>query len=273
MPSPHAPWEDSAEFTIGLKPISLANWLEGGETDPAARKDALLAAAGEAVWAETAGSRPGQVEALEMVEAALGRTIDPAGRPPLLAAARQVADDLCLMEPTDGAWRLTALSLSAGSFFSAGEVIGKDLAALHGPVTGFGKRLLPRVVRVFHGLREGLLLERRNWSLVNSGALHAPDPLPLRARIGAIPPAAAGSELFLRVERQTLRRLPRTGGALFTIRVWLTPLAELAAEPQRLHRFADAWGRAHPDFRAYKRLELYDDLVAGFLAAHLPGDT
>ena len=32
------------------------------------------------------------------------------------------------------------------------------------------------------------------------------------------------------------------------------------------------WRAAHPDFRAYKCLDLYDDLVAGFLAAHLPGD-
>jgi hypothetical protein len=31
----------------------------------------------------------------------------------------------------------------------------------------------------------------------------------------------------LRVERQTLRRLPRSGAIVFTIRVYMTPLAEL----------------------------------------------
>jgi hypothetical protein len=31
----------------------------------------------------------------------------------------------------------------------------------------------------------------------------------------------------LRVERQTLRRLPRSGAVVFTIRVYLTPLKEL----------------------------------------------
>ena len=276
MPPPptlrRAPWEDACEFTIGLKPIPLAEWLEGGEADPAGRKDALLATAGAKVWAETPASRPAQAEALSMVEAALERSIEPDGRPPLYAAAREVADDLCLMEHVDGAWRLSALSLSAGSFFTAHEVIGRDLAALHGPVTGFDQRLLPRVTRVFHGLRDGLVLERRNWSLVSSPDLHAPDPAPMRAAIGAIGPAAAGAELRLRVERQTLRRLPRTGGALFTIRVWLTPLAELAGDPPRLARFAEAWARTHPDFRAYKRLDLYDDLVAGFFAAHIPKD-
>ena len=202
-----------------------------------------------------------------MVGQALGTPVEAGGRPPLLAAARQVADDLCLMEHRDGAWRLTALSLCAGSFFTASQVIGRSLSELHDPVTGFEDRLLARVTRVFHGLREGLVLERRNWSVVSSPELHAPDPAPMRAAIPDIDPARAADRLFVRCERQTLRRLPRTGGVLFTIRVWIDPLSAIAAEPGRLARFAQAWRTAHPDFRAYKRLELYDDLVAAIIDA------
>jgi hypothetical protein len=69
----------------------------------------------------------------------------------------------------------------------------------------------------------------------------------------------------VRVERQTLRRLPRTGAALFTIRVWIDPLESLAADPPRLAAFADAWRSASPAFRAYKRLYLYDELVEALL--------
>lgn len=261
----HRPWETAADFTIGLKPIPIAAWLEGGEADPATRKDALLAAHPGLVWAEAQGSRPGQGEALEMVEAALGPAPAPPGLPPLYAAARRVPDDLCLMEKRDGAWRLTALSLSAGSFFTAEAVIGRSLAELHAPVTGFAEGLLGRVQRIFEGLRPGLVLERRNWTLLNSADLHTPSPVPIRARIGAIAPADAGRVLQLRVERQTLRRLPRTGGALFTIRVWLAPLESLADEPARPAAFATAWRTAPAAFRAYKRLDLYDGLVEGFL--------
>ena len=71
--------------------------------------------------------------------------------------------------------------------------------------------------------------------------------------------------LNLRVERQTLRRLPLTGGALFTIRVWLAPLDSLRDDPARLAAFARAWRAATPELRAYKRFDLYDDLVEGFL--------
>ena len=61
MPIRHAPWADAPpDFAIGLSPIDEAAWLEGGEDDPAARKDPLFEQARALVWAETEGSRPGQ---------------------------------------------------------------------------------------------------------------------------------------------------------------------------------------------------------------------
>jgi hypothetical protein len=263
----HAPWAEHADFAIGLKPIAEAAWLEGGEADPAARKDALMARHPDLVWGETEGSRPAQAEALEMVARASGGPAGAQGRPPLLAAARLVPDDLCLMERRDGAWRLTALSLCAPTFFSVPQVLGMSLAELHAPVDGFSERFLARVQRLFDGLREGLVLERRNWTVLNSDEGFIPDPAPMRARIPAIAPACAGRALFLRVERQTLRRLPATGGALFTIRVWRDPLAALAADRARLAAFARAWRQAAPAFRRYKRFALYDPLVETFLRA------
>lgn len=264
----HAPYEEAADFTIGLRPIPEASWLESGEADPAARKDPLTAAHRDIVWGETEGSRPGQAEAAELIAAALGAPLDGEDLPPLLAAARRVPDDLVLMEKTGGQWRVSALSLCAPTFFTAHEVIGRALGDIHGPVHGFADRFLTRVVRIFDGLRPGLVLERRNWSVVNSSETFTPDSAPIRAGIADIDLARAGAELFVRVERQTLRRLPSTGGALFTIRVWLSPLDDLASDPPRLAAFARAWREATADFRAYKRLALYDELVTGFLGAH-----
>jgi hypothetical protein len=263
----HRPWEEAHDFSIGLKPIPVEAWLEGGEAEPWRRKDPLFAGARALVWAETAGSRAAQAEVLALVEEALGAGEAEPDLPPLYAASRRVADDLCLMEKRDGEWRLSALSLSAGSFFTASEVIGKSLAELHGPVNGFSDRFLTRVRRIFEGLRPDLVLERRNWTVLNSPALHTPSAAPIRARIGEIAPAEAGRALSLRVERQTLRRLPETGGALFTIRVWVAPLAEVAEDEARLAAFAHAWRSATPEFRAYKRFDLYDALVEAFLAS------
>lgn len=48
------------------------------------------------------------------------------------------------------------------------------------------------------------------------------------------------SVVLMRVERETLRRLPRTGAVVFTIRTYLTPLEELALEPGVPGRLASA---------------------------------
>ena len=268
QPIAHAPWADAPpDFAIGLRPIGVDAWLEGGEADPAARKDPLFAAHRELVWAETEGSRAGQAEILELVKAS-GAVVEPRpDLPPLYAAARAVADDLCLMEARDGEWRLTALSLCAGTFFTAAEVIGKPLAGLHAPVPGFADRFLVRVVRIFDALREGQVLERRNWTVMAGDDLFAPDGDAVRARIAGIAPEDAGAALFVRSERQTLRRLPTGGGLVFTIRVWRHPLAALDRDPARRTAFARAWRGAAADFRAYKRLGAYDGLVEAHLRA------
>jgi hypothetical protein len=266
--APHAPYADApgGDFAIGLRPIEAAAWLEGGDPDPAGRKDALMAVEPAFVWGETPGSRPGQAEVLALVRAA-GIAAPDDGRAPLLTASRAVADDLCLMEKREGEWRLAALSLCAPSFFTAEDAIGKSLAELHAPVPGFAERFGKRVTRVFDGLREGLILERRNWSVLNTDALYTPDPAPYRAKIADIRPEDAGTAVFVRMERQTLRRLPSTGGVLFTIRVWRHPLAALDQDPIRRKAFAAAWRTATTDYRAYKKLALFDPLVEAFLRA------
>ena len=261
----HAPYADAAaDFAIGLRPIEPADWFEPGDADPA-RKDALLASEGAAVWGETEGSLPGQSEVLDLVAAATRATPE-GGLPPLWAASRLVADDLCLMEKRDLGWTLTAVSLCSGSFFTAADALGKSLGELHGPVPAFGDRFLGRVGRIFDGLAPATIVERRNWTVVNTDGLYLPRSAPIRERIGEIGAADAAEALFVRVERQTLRRLPNTGGVIFTIRVWRHPLSALRDQPERLAAFAEAWRTATPEFRAYKGLHLYDELIEAFLA-------
>ena len=47
------------------------------------------------------------------------------------------------------------------------------------------------------------------------------------ARFAHVSAANAGETLFVRCERQTLRRLPETGAVLFTIGIAVAPLARL----------------------------------------------
>lgn len=263
----HRPWEAPPhDFSIGLKPVPEALWLEGGDAE-AERKATLLAAHKRMVWGELDGSRPGQEEVLALVEDAVMQTA-PSDMPPLWAASLFCADDLCLMEKRNGAWTLTALSLCSPTYFTAEEDLGKDLSALHGPVPGFGDRFLSRVSRIFDSLPENSIVERRNWTVTTSDEAYLPSSEPIRRSLADIPKEDAGERLFIRVERQTLRRLPKTGGVLFTIRPWRNRLADLSEDPEALQAFAAAWRGATEDFRAYKGLASYDSHIEAFLASH-----
>lgn len=264
------PWAGPPGFGIGLRRIDPGAWLEGGEARPWRRKDALLKRVPGRVWGEVVGSRPGQAEAAGLVASALDVRISGPDLPPLLRAARRIPDDLVLMERRDGDWSVTALSLCAGSFFTADEALGRSLAELHGPVPGFVDILLLRVRRIFDNLPPDTVVERRNWTVSPLGDLHAPDAAAARARAARQRPGASGRGLFLRCERQTLRRLPRTGGVLFTIRIHKTPLRSLALQPSALAAFARAWAEAPPDFRRYKGLSAVSGGVEAFLQASLP---
>src|SRR5690606_8170037 len=102
-----------------------------------ANRAAVLSADAEAALRCDGASRAAQAEALRLIEAALGQSApEGAGAAPILRAGALLADDLVIMETRDGAWRATALLLTAPTFFSAEEAFGRDLSALHGPVPG-----------------------------------------------------------------------------------------------------------------------------------------
>jgi hypothetical protein len=80
-----------------------------------------------------------------------------------------------------------------------------------------------------------------------------------------IAPSEASTALYVRSERQTIRRLPRTGGVIFTIRIWRDRLGTILADPQRRRAFKAAWMAAMEDpggtVRDYKSFSALDRLV------------
>jgi dimethylamine monooxygenase subunit A len=80
---------------------------------------------------------------------------------------------------------------------------------------------------VFAGLTASQLLVRSNWSLLDSGDLHQPASTHAMAADATFSAELIGQKIWVRTERQTLRRLPRTEAILFTIRVFQCRLDEL----------------------------------------------
>ncbi len=170
-------------------------------------------------------------------------------------AASLVSDDLCILEAKrPGDWRLTAGVLCAPTYWTLPERVGLDLGGLHGPVPGGDPKLAARIGRVFTGLQPGVVLERLNWTVQASDKRYTPD----RPGIGGKQP----SDLHLRVERQTLRKLPDTGAVVFSIRICLDPLLPILADGAKREAFEDAWLGAPDHVRRYKHWHELEPLVA-----------
>jgi len=249
-PLAHTPYDGSATpFTIGLKPLDLTEWLEidALHMPYLAEKRRLFAERPADVFAEEADTREAQREVLDLIRGwleehapALPRPDGAADAPPLKTASLMVQEDLVLMRRGEDGWRLAAASLCFPSSWSLAEKFGRPLRDIHIPVPGFGPGTRNDIVigRIFDNLAVDRPVERANWSLQNNPALYHPLSDLERDTRAAARPSRFGSDdpvaaAFIRVERQTLRRLPRSGDILFTIRIHLDPMAKLAAHPDR----------------------------------------
>ncbi|KAA5802231.1 DUF3445 domain-containing protein [Alkalicaulis satelles] len=244
---PHAPWRAGApRFIPALAPINPARWLMPDTEAHVLDWKAELLDQPDRVLRQAPEAEAPALEAAALVCAGAGA---PAGD--LIAAARLVSDDLVVMtRDDDGGWRTGAIVLCSPTFFSVNHAFGRDLTALHGPVPD-GGRLAARIARVFDGLQPGQVLERFNWTLQWGPDRFTPDGAPLRAAAQAAPVDPARSALHVRVERQTIIKLPETGAVLFTIRVCLDPLSALGAADRAA--LAGAWRSLGPEGRVYKR--------------------
>ena len=145
---------------------------------------------------------------------------------PLERAGLSVQEDLCLVRRTSDGWSLEAASLSFPSLWKLSDKIGKNMAAVHGPVDDYPEFLEKKVNGFFDRLGRDPVW-RRNWFIHSDNTLHQPDR-PKDEHI--ITSDSIGEKLFVRSERQTLRALEVSGWILFTIRVQQTPLQDLIDE-------------------------------------------
>lgn len=254
-PAPGPPWH-----AMGTRALDPAGWLVADDRREVelAEKRRLLAEAHDVVVAAV----PGPVVAEAASEAA---ALVSAGATDLEAAAAKVQEDLCLLVRHDDGWRLDAGVVCFPSMWRIADKLGRPLTAVHGPVPGYADELAVRVDRMLDRLRPDRPVMRRNWLLHASPALHQPDPPP-----PAPAPAVPGG-MWLRSERQTLRRLPRTGAILFTIRTQQAPLAVVAARPALAAAMAEAVRSWSDELVAYRSAAAWREPVLDWLTGRSTG--
>ncbi|KAF9807489.1 hypothetical protein IEO21_08185 [Rhodonia placenta] len=147
-------------------------------------------------------------------------------RPPAPAADTDTgADALAAVDPTELAWSRTMHGSEDGAAFERSAVIRGTLAPSN-------------QLAHAHASPEGKDEKRE------------------RTKVPLDP-----QTVYLRTERQTLRRLPRTGGIVFTIRVYQTPVVQLAQEPGVPGRLASSVRGWSEEVAQYKDLFAYEDIL------------
>ncbi len=186
----------------------------------------------------------------------------------LRAAALAAYEDLLILLPHGDAHVLLAGALAFPTDWHLAAKIGHPLAAIHAPIPTYAARLSAGVDHVFATLAPGRLLIRSNWNVLESAQLRYLPDRPALMRFGHVTAANAGETLFVRVERQVLRRLPQSGAALFSIGVYVEPLAALPCALQA-DLVAAVW--SVPDEEARRRgTPAYRDALSAH-AGHRPG--
>ncbi|KAL8744377.1 MAG: hypothetical protein Q9190_003373 [Brigantiaea leucoxantha] len=201
---------------------------------------------------------------------------------PMQTCARLVQDDLAIMfEREDGQYYLLAGAILLAGFWRLEDKFGMPLSEIHtsGDVPGFKAKLEKGMMNFFRRVQPAQPVLRNNYFI------QVDDDLAWSHSIGPEDEEDVGSggatmqatgwataeknkaieHHYFRSERQSLRRLPRSGGVVFTIRTYFEPITKVADEwgvPGRLASAVRSWGE---DVSRYKGRERYGDVLLEYL--------
>lgn len=244
----------SGPLRLGLVRLSEDEWLQS-EPDLAVR-NRYFDEYPESVIVLPSAEAPG-----EELAAMLGVTGG------LEQAARAAWEDFCILtrESDDAPLLLTGGAVAFPTDWRLAEKIGKPLLAVHQPIDGYAEQLSAGVDGFMDGLQAGELFGRTNAFVLPSDALrYLPESEPA-VRFAHVTTQNAGETLFVRCERETLRRLPETGAIVFTIGINLAPLGALSdAAVARIAQSLDGYGAGENDRRSMPH---YAKALAGYAHA------
>jgi dimethylamine monooxygenase subunit A len=287
-------------LAMNLKPLQLADWIEiDAEFERELElKSQLLEQRHADVFVSLPSSLPAQREVLDLLvnhlceyfperyrqhndqlqnlsSEQVWEIVQPnhrspmqSGPEPLELASRLVQEDLCLMEQVEAGsinapYMLTAASVCFPSRWELQPKLGKPLTQIHQPVPAYDQKLANPVDQFFARLKSNHPVYRLNWSIVDSPDLFLESRFDTQPN-PAITAANAGETLWLRVERQTLRRLPQTKAILFTIRTYINPLAT-CCDPATATQLNHAIQQIPTAMQAYKSLAPIREALLSYL--------
>lgn len=145
----------------------------------------------------------------------------------LLEAASHVQEDLCILQKQGDNHILTAAVMCFPSSWDVRQKIGRSISSIHKPVPEFSS-VSHTVERMLSAIRVEQPLGRANFLIYTDPELHQP-----RGE-GIDKPIDPKAPRYIRVERQTFRRLPETLAVVFAIHTYVVPANSLSDEEHAL---------------------------------------
>ncbi len=271
MDGPAPNGEASFRWRLGVRPLDLHDWIElGPDADAAiAAKSTLTAEYPDTVFAVLDDVEPESNEvAMALVEHVrqrwpdryAGATIDP-DLHPLDAAARLVPEDLVLLVERDGRLVFGGGSVCFPNRWDLRSKLGLTMAGVHAPVAQLNEQLETPIDAFFDRLTPQRSFWRLGWGILDTADWYTP----VDGTAAPRPTDLAPDELFVRVERETVRRFPVTNCVLFTIRTSVAPIRSVAGDADVARRLADSLAALPDDVRGYKDVRTTADALIATL--------
>ncbi len=207
----------------GVSPVAIDDWLtvsDAYEPQMRYRRELIASKQGEVfVVHETA------FQVCEELRDILN--VGPTGGHPLIDAALNVQEDLCILQKQGDQHILTAAVMCFPSSWDVRQKIGRSIADIHTPVAEFSD-VSQMVERMLSAIRVEQPLGRANFLIYTDPELHQP-----RGE-GITKPIDPKAPRYIRVERQTFRRLPESLAVVFAIHTYIVPEDYLSADEHAL---------------------------------------
>ena len=244
---PFTPWLDPAMRRLpGIQPAEARDAFCPDEAyaGQMALRDRLLAdqpgdvvaclpeaedAAGELLdlGLEEAAALPGFEREGRSLRRPDGKAVTPDRGAPLASLGQIFQQDFCLLADGAGEPVLTGAVLCFPAGWTLREKLGRPLMRIHRPVARYDADIGARVERLFMTLKPGRALWRANALAYDFADLFAP-------RGEADPPRRPGKDAaYIRAERQTLFRLPKSRAVVFAIHTIIVRRDALTPEQVR----------------------------------------
>jgi hypothetical protein len=188
---------------------------------------------------------------------------------PMEYITRQTQGDFTLQDQRDENLWIEAGMVTTQADWSLDFDIGMGFHEWHAPVPlAHEKGVFDRALKFLLKLQHGAPVRRFNWTmtvdpLLDTSPENYPKWGPTRAEIT---PENVGQRLHLRVELQTLWRLPRSNAIAFPIRCYLIKFDELVTQPKWARRLHRVVRDIHPELAAYKGFLRNRDTMVAYLS-------